>query len=458
MDPRVEQLKIEVFSRQKTLAEIYKTYGHVSLSDYANEWQVGEFRLADVFVKALEAQVNKLYPDIAQKVVNQLQTLPLVSTIDHLGILNHPFFINSNLIFSLRKNIKYLICLPTAGVSLNNSSWPGCLIRHDEKGHMRRSSFFPDRLKNLPVFSAPAIALPFPPYIGGGIEGGVLNTDDLINNLFDDESIFNFPNFSEQACVLSVRFWQLIFPAAPKLIYVPLEDLVASLVVDVIGQDDSHILHKLIFTKAGWQLLDKYFHGLKGAFDGGYGTFLFWQVDEKGRRVRLPQPDMPIQPQSVCALLNQRKIYPGSLLCFLVLLYNRITCLGGFNQVNWLTEIKEKFVQLLKELGELDEAAGIAKVPTNNFAEGNFSFLYQTGQLIKPTGWDIFSLGNKQIYEKYQNLAQAITVAESIETLLPEIYKIITPAQKRSRELLILSDEAIAELAGLKDKVHSVMG
>lgn len=458
----IGSLKAEVFDRQKTLAEIYKNYGHVSLFDYANEWQVGEFRLADVFAKALEAQVKKLYPDMAQKIVSQLQTWPLVSTIDHLGILNHPFFINSNLIFSLRQHQKFLICLPTAGVSLNNSSYPGCLMRHDEQGNIRRISFFPDRLKNLPVFSA----LP----INKASLDKINLAKDLQVLLFNDELIFNFAHFSEQACALSSRFWQLIFPAAPKLIYLPLEDLVSRVIVEIVAPQSDHLLHQLFFTQAGWQLLEKYFRGLKGAFDippRGSGSFLFWGIDARGNRLRLFREglrikdkrffDLELKPDAISAVLNNKQIYPTSLICFLILLYYRITCLGGFNQVNWLSEIKEKFIQLLKELGETGEAERIAKIPTDNFAEGNLSFLYQNGKLIKPAGWDIFSLGDKQIYEKYQNLGKTITVAESIETLLPEIYKIITPQKERRPLFTALSDETIAESLGLPQKIRSVL-
>lgn len=445
----IESLKAEVFGRQKTLAEIYKSRGKENLFDYVNSWRVNQNQVAWEFLAGFSTLLEKLYPDEAESVISQFRPAPLVSTIDHHGILNHPFFINSNLIFSLRRGLKYLICFPTAGVSLNNSSWPGCLMRHDEQGNIKRVSFFPDRLKNLPVFSAPLIDKSF------------LNKMDLAKDLkgqlFNDESIFNFANFSEQACVLSSRYWRLIFPSAPKLIYLPLEDLVSGLIAGVVGKDKDHILHKLVFTKRGWQLLDKYFHGLKGAFDGDYGTFLFWQADRKGRRVRLTRLDMSIEPQRVSELLNQRKIYPGSLLCFLVLLYYRITCLGGFNQVNWLTDIKDKFVQLLKESGESGKAREVIDVPTDNFAEGNLSFLLSNGHLVKPSGVDIFSAKDKGLFERYRKLSGVVTVAESIETLLPEIYKIITPLEERSHKLLEIFDEDIATNLGLDVKIKAVL-
>ena len=123
----LEKLKAAVFDRQKVLAEIYKQKSKSSLFDYVNSWQVGNLKASADFIGAAKTLLEKLYPDIANDVVDQLENQPLVSTIDHHGVLNHPFFINSNLIFSLYGQ-EYLICLSTSGVSLNNSSWPASLL------------------------------------------------------------------------------------------------------------------------------------------------------------------------------------------------------------------------------------------------------------------------------------------------------------------------------------------
>ena len=449
----LEKLKAAVFDRQKVLAEIYKQKSKSSLFDYVNSWQVGNLKASADFIGAAKTLLEKLYPDIANDVVDQLENQPLVSTIDHHGVLNHPFFINSNLIFSLRQGQKYLICLPTAGVSLNNSSWPGSLMHHDGQGNFRRASFFADGLKHLPALAAP-------PITKTGVNNFELVTD-LPIELFSNEAIFNFSSFTEQASILSSKFWSAVFPSAPRIIYLPLEDLASSIIAEVIGKNEKHILHKLIFTEAGWQLLEKYFRGLKGAFDDNYGTFLFWAIDKKGQRQRIIRGkdnlELLLQPESLIKRLREKTLYPGSLLCFLVLLHSHITCLGGFNQVNWLTEIKGKCAALLNELGESSEAEGVAAIPTDNFAEGNFAFLQKNGKLIKPAALDIYLANDPGIYIKYQALGKIITVGESIETLLPEIYKIITPLAGRQQALLAISEEQILEASGLSGRVLKVL-
>lgn len=455
-----EALKQAVFSRQKTLAEIYRAKGRQPLFDYVNNWPVGNGVLDSKFAAVFHRLLHLHYSKAADAVAAQLSDLPLVSTIDHSGILNHPFFINSNLIYSLRKGIRYLICLPTAGVSLNNSSFPGCMMYHDAQGELRRLSFFPDRLKTIPVLSAPAITpSSIPPSA---------RAEDLFQRLFADSSVFALPNFVQQTCFLSSRVWQLVFPSAPQLIYIPLEDLIGRIITDVIAVEKNHILHWLFFSSPGWRLLEKYFYGLKGAFGENHGTFLFWGVDDFGRRLRFVRQGLRIkdkryfslalQPVAVAESLQKSRIYPASLTCFLVLLYYRLTCLGGFNQVNWLTDIKRKFIELLLELRQRTLAESLSQIPTDNFSEGNLVFLYHQQKLIRPSAWDIYRLlPENRRYEKYEQLARSLTVGESIETLLPEIYRAITPQAERLRGLIEPDDQLILASRSVQQKIKAIL-
>jgi hypothetical protein len=152
----LNRLKAEVFAKQKTLAKIYKEFGEQSLFDYAQGWKVSLVsKNTRAFFDSAGSLLQKVYPEsVVNEALIQTGQMPLVSTIDHHGILNHPFFVNSNLIFGQRRGLKYLLCLSTAGVSLNNSSWPGCLLLSRPDGQTERLSFFPDRLKTRAVLTA----------------------------------------------------------------------------------------------------------------------------------------------------------------------------------------------------------------------------------------------------------------------------------------------------------------
>ncbi|MDR3642294.1 MAG: hypothetical protein P4L74_01530 [Candidatus Doudnabacteria bacterium] len=473
----LSELRAQVFARQKTLAEIYRQSGNQSLADYADNWKISEpSEHTEVFFSYLKKFILRSGSDIpVGDVMSQLALHPLVSTIDHHGILNHPFFVNSNLIYSLRPNLKYLVCLSTAGVSLNNSSWPGCLLLTGTDGQTRRFSFFPDKIKTEAVLAAAG----FGPGDVERVMAKILAADflsperkrrvsGLIEGVFENPRVFELKNFSEQAAFIAPALWSKIFPSAPRLLYVPLEELVVDIIVGDIAADSNHILHKLFFTPNGWDSIEKFFFGSMGAFSAGHkGSFLFWGLDTNRRRVRLVRQGQKLSVENFSAtffgndvsrLLADGQIYPGSLACFLVLLYYGFTCLGGFNQVNWLTEIKERFLELLKERGELETFNRIAAVPTDNFAEGSLVLGADgSGKIYKPTGLDLFLLDDRDLYYKYAKLAEQITVAESIDSQLPEIYRVITPSALRKNNMLSVTENEILNQNGIAEKIKSAL-
>jgi len=469
-------MKEIVFARQKVLAKIYLKYGQDHLFDYVNGWQMPLPSPASGDLTAiLERSLIRVYgADLAVSVIGSLRRQFLISTIDHHGLLNHPFFLNSNLLFSLRTKTPYLVCLTTAGVSLNNSSWPGCLVRTAKDGSLKRYSLYPDKMKTSAVLAVP----PFSKENIAALMSRIDNEKELspeehgklkglVGKLFLDKQVLSQSDFLSQASLLSAKLWNRTFPEAPAVVYFPVEELVSDLMTEKIIKDSGNILHRLLFTVEGWDLVEKYFEGSLGAFSSGHkGSFLFWGIGEKGRRFRLCRQgkhlkggdiSLAADAQIIGQALADRKIYPTSLVCFLALLHYGATCLGGFNQVNWLTDIKDKFVSLLREAGENRLAEEIGRVPTENFAEANLAFLQKSGQLTKATGIDIFLSEDDQLYDKYRKLAETLTVGESIESLLPEIYRVITPAAERDDDLLSLTDEAVAEANGMAEKVWKAL-
>src|SRR6266404_686120 len=331
----IGQLKREVFARQKHLAEIYQNFGDLSLFNYVDGWKIfAPGKQMDSLIDSIQRLLNPIYgSELAQDVAAQISQKPLVSTIDHHGLLNHPFFINSNLIYGLKKDLKYLVCLTTAGVSLNNSSWPGCLLLNGSNGQLKRYSFFPDRQKTQPVLVLPAVEPEATARISKQIHKDKnLGSDNsqklesLILDIFSGDKIYHQPNFSSQACLLSSALWSKIFPSAPKIIYLPVEDLVSQVITTKIIPDSGHVLHRLFFSNTGWQLVEKYFAGSLGAFTGEHkGSFLFWGIDAKGRRLHLRRGQSSIKdqgsasfdlsPETIAQALTQGKLYPTTLVC-----------------------------------------------------------------------------------------------------------------------------------------------
>ncbi len=456
----LEKLKNEVFDRQHVLKRIYLLSGGRSLYDYANSWQAAPSAAGPEFFSVMEKSFGRLYGKaVAQAAARQIRDTGLVSTIDHHGIFGHPFFLNSNLVFALKSGLEFLPVFSTSGVSLNNSSWPGSLLLTDNKrGVSVRHSFFKDSLKTRTVFGTGPIK-------ESGIDGVLrqLQHEDfltkeqkqelaaLIVEMFADGRVKGRTNFSDQAAIVSWMLWQRLFPQAPQLLYLPLEELAGDVIVRLILPDPRHILSRLMFTKEGLDMLERRFTGVRGAFGPGRGSFLFWKVDESGRRFAVTRQELEarfrLDPEAVASAIEARKIYPTSLLCFLTLLYYQVVCLGGFNQTGWLTEIKSRFFLLLEELGEKEQGRAVGAIPTDNFAETTLAFSYRHGKLSKPSALDLYI--NKADFNEFRHLARNITLAQSLESELPEIYKIVVPAGERKGGLSRITAVQIAEANGL---------
>ena len=101
-------------------------------------------------------------------------------------------------------------------------------------------------------------------------------------------------------------------------------------------------------------------------------------------------------------------------------------------------------------------AKKIGRAVTDNFAESNLAFLTHQKKLIKASGVDIF-LEGKNMYAKYRNLSKSTKLKESIETLLPEMYRIVVPEEKRRDVLLKITDEQIAKANGLEKQIIEII-
>jgi hypothetical protein len=468
----LEKLRLSVLSRQQILNFIYSKYKNQTLVEYVKSWQTaGAVKKSTLDI--LKHELLKIYEeDLVLKVCQQIGKIPLISTVDHHGILGHPFFLNANLIFAQNQNLKFLPVFSTSGVSLNNSSWPGCLhLTNWQTGKQVRISFFPDSQKHLPVFSTPAFLTENVNKVIKQIsEVNFLDLSQkekltkLIEKVFLDKRVLEAENFSEQSSLVSVGLWQEVFPSAPKLVYLPIEDLVLRIIEKEYLTNTESVIYKLIFTEAGHKLLEKYFYGLKGGFGKNYGSFLFWGIGENKERVALKKNDMSLQGDGfdleinktqVLEAISNRQIYPTSLLCFLVSLESGLNCLGGFNQVNWLTEIKKQFGKLLLELGDETIFQEIDKIVTENFTEGNLAFILKNNKIMKTTLLDAYLEGENS-YEKFSKLASTVTVGESIDSLLPEMYRIVVPLEERENNLLKVSDLDIISLGLMKKKIEQI--
>jgi len=437
---KILQIQNEVFLRRPVLKEILQTHGSDKLKTYVNNWPVFAGEVDKDFLEILENEAGEIYGQkIAGGLVKQLREKPLISTIDHLGIWNHPIFVNSDVIFSLHFNSnEFVPVLATESVSLNNSSsWSASLLWHDDNLMLKRFSFLPDKQKGLPVFSCPAIS-------AGNLEQFVVKTKNKFKNLIEVLGLSEEKNLSIQACKASARFWEKVFPCAPKLLYLPLETIVSKYLIKIFTNEENPIT-KIISTEAGRKIWSKYF--------ADEHTFMFWGIDKKGRRQSIKSIE-----EDFNQLLQSGQIYPSSPLCFMVLLFCGLTCAGGFTQTTWLSEVSGKFSKMLSEMGQSAAAQKVESVFTRNFAESVLAVLKIRDKFIFPSGVDLFFSG-KDFYTNYIHLAENLTLAQSLNLAMPTIYSVVVPKadkvsvfnlESMQQELFFLTSNEFKDMISMK--------
>jgi hypothetical protein len=97
-------LEQAIYDRRPVLGDIMTKHGQKNLYAYTLDFlDVNSNPTLDVRRGAFldivhDALVPKLGTIVADEVRAQLHRKPLVSTIDHHGIIDHPFFVNANIV------------------------------------------------------------------------------------------------------------------------------------------------------------------------------------------------------------------------------------------------------------------------------------------------------------------------------------------------------------------------
>ncbi len=480
MGNRVEKLREYVLSRQHTLAGIYRAHGGEALATYVRNWKKPNGPADDRAVRAIRSSAASIYgTEVGERLAGQLAEVPRVSTIDHHALLCHPIYLNANLIFA-ESGPAILPVLPVASVSLNNvTSWSACLLGHASDGTLLKFSLLSERDKRTCAFTAVPFSRDSTLRARARMAQSNLpeTTKRAAEHFMDaclEPDVLKLPMFWQQAAVVSRRLWQQTFPSAPELAYVPVELVVSSLLKDELSRGS--LLAKLLTTETGWQMLERFFGGLHGAWDReGRGTFLFWAVSKTRRRVGLCREGrfavaadvrLELTPEGIGAALERGNIFSGTLLNFLALsCVSGLSCVGGFNQVNWLTEVRSRFLQLLADPAV--EGLGVpaseietvqrraANAVTDSFAEANLVFQNVNGHTVIPTLLDASAAGGEAVYHRSRDLAERLTLAQSIDTQLPEIYRAITLAAERKADFVGVNTQEILESNGAATLVGS---
>ncbi len=483
-----------------------RKHGDMQLFEYAQDFMdVNDAPVLDPYKPEIIDTLcdligQRLGPDVATRARKQLKKFALVSTADHHSTIDHPFWVNANIISGLPflekpdPDVFSLVVLSFASVSLNNASgFARGILFHGGMGNssnLIRLPVLPDKEKMGIVYSSRAFtredldraqqslhekerAGEITPQRRAGIAG-------FLEDYYGAKDVLDSPDLSTQITKINFRFWPKLFHPAKgeepgrrmlDLIYFEIETLVTELLLRRHLTENT-LINRLLFRDDYRKLVLECFDGIAGAFSHkkGWGTYMFWAIDANHHRVRLEldgnrlvsktQPDLSVDftPDAIAQALKDRRIYPSMLLCYIMVsLYYGMKCLGGFCQVHDLTVTKEAWGKMLRAVGESKEADALTPIQTKELGGDGMVLAYSRSasgtEMFPATGIDMYLSEKDTGVEKYLNRSKEVTMQEMMNPMLPEMYTVLFTADERDPELLKISPEAILRETGLQEKL-----
>lgn len=493
-----EQLRHSVLSKRPILDELITKRGNKSLYEYTKDYISVNLNppiqhRQDELIATFRKEVAKLLgDDVAAKAAKQLERYYYVSTADHHGPICHPFFVNANLLLAAPyqeindPDLQYVIVLACASISFRNSSFPRGLLFHnslDAQADLERVAFFPASMRACPVFNWRAFTAVDIQAIVKDLENKVhskkmakLDADKIIaimTEVYLAPDVLDCKTFSEQVTMTNYTLWQKFFGAPDKvpaqLITLEQETLVMQLLLDYHLDQDT-VLNHTLFDPAYDELMAKYFEGVMGAFSvkDHWGSYLFWalppgakyrsQLWKKGNVLVTDDGSYSVEltPDALRRAMEHREIFPTTQLDFFVLsFYYGLKCVGGFNQINYLTEMKNNYIKMSVDRGNYRSIEVCARAQTKEMNDGfTLAFLEgKDGKTFAATGLDFILYGNEQTWPNLVKTMKTITVEEAFNPLLPELYRVIYNEKDRTPEESAVTDEQIMHLTGLDKKI-----
>lgn len=502
---RVQALKTAIWQKRPILGAIMQRHGNDTLYDYSRDFldvnkspRLDE-RKNEVISVAEDLITKRLGAQVAKKVSAQLTKYPLVSTIDHHSPIQHPFWVNTNIISALPYQehndpiLQNLVVFSFSGVSLNNESgFPRGVMFHGGNGGdgaAIRVPLLPDKMKMSTVYSSRGYTRDditrAQTNIDKKVREGVLLKDraEHIKKLVGDyfgHAADKFADLNSQITYLNYFLWPKLFhpdrktgagqASVPNLIYLEIETLVKEILLRHHLRNPNSLIYKILFNPKFESILKRNFNNIPGAFsfEHDWGTFFFWAVDNKQHRVRMFLNDrvlhslyrnheVDMEPEQVCAALEKGEIFPSMLMCYLTIsLYYGFKCLGGFCQVNDLTKTKEAWMEVLKEIGEDAEVMAVAPVQTKELGGDGMALSYladQAGEITPATGFDMILESPDTTMEHYIDLSRRVTLSEVMMPMLPEMYTVLYSHDDREPALLEINQRDLTVEAKLKEKL-----
>jgi hypothetical protein len=433
-DSLIEHYMAEIRKRLPVVDRTLELYGELPLSAYldvvtetASERYQSHEDLADV---VYEYAAPLLGEELAAMAREELKQSPVVLTANHHGVDYFAQSVQGTLLFSQRKlpngqKARTVPVLACGAIPLNNLTYPRGMLCYSvtqfkQAGMPIRLPIFPKRLQNDTV----SLAAPFEK---GAIDRAKKSTFKMVNdNLisaatgktlmsvlegeYSCPGVLGLSSYSDQAVVINSLLWKRLFrdDAVPQLFYLEQEEIVRTLLVRDLAS--TTCMASLLMLDVGFlKILLSKLDGAQGCWQSeglenrilsadslrskptkSTGSFLFWWIDDAGRRVPLVldkcsdrsylrgisesgvQCKVELTANSLIDGLETKRLMPSTFTCFLVLAFARgVTCVGGYYQADYLPAIQLGLVRAIEEHGSHRSLIPyIQGIPTAKYLSG----------------------------------------------------------------------------------------
>jgi hypothetical protein len=493
-----------VTERKPVLGAIFRDYGGVTMAAYTKRFLSAQKEpffasrqdeLCAIVDRLLSPRVGGA---VAKDFCDQLRRVPLVSTADHHAVIDHPYWVNSNIITALPfdarsgMSMRYVPVFSFASVSLNNASaHPRGIFLHGNGPCAKACGcvvpLYPDKMKM-------SVAYAVRPWTAGDVvnlcsdiaakehsgEWDALyaaRARALVQEVCGAPEVLALPDFCAQITAVNYRLWPRLFHDASgaedsdriDFISLEIESIVREVLLVHLAAGKS-LLARLCTDASVRSMLEKHMDGLPGSYDSveHSGSYLFWGLNDKQHRVRLTyaegflvSEDGQIRVSLTCDALTralaEKRIFPNMFLCYAVIaLYYGFTCIGGFSQVNDLTRTKSAWQAWLRHMDESEEALALEHIATDcmNASGIVMASLSFQGSIIPATGIDMVLSPTDTRMDVFRGFAEHATLRELFLPVLPAAYKVFYTEAERDPVLASIAYATIAEETGLADKVR----
>jgi hypothetical protein len=323
---------------------------------------------------------------VRDRLFTALEKAFLASSAEHQSAIAHPESLNvvfNQALYRQEHGHDCLVVLSCGTVKLDNEVFSrGLYVRQG------KVPFLPASHQNQMTLMAPPMRLDFfeknlREALAGEADGGRLR--DLALSWWRQaaDELAPMDRLWKQISALNASLWRhrdaASRPPAGDYYMLPIERVVAEALAHDLEHGQQGWLHRGILEPSARLHLYETLSGVRSCWERheGWGTFLFWGVDKKGRPVNLllsgsrlvskaGDIEVELAPGPLLEALRNETLIPASNLCFLYTsLYLGMSLFGGILQVNYLPEMQRRLLEGGREHLSSEEYEVLAKVKTD---------------------------------------------------------------------------------------------